>query len=222
MCRSVYFAEVGGHADDLRPCLARAPPARGRTGAGLVRCPSAASEAIIAEVVRRDAACLSALACVAAPAVACFERSCVPPGCRAPAAPAAIRAASTRRKWFFSRASEERHALGHLGVADDHARLRLGEARAPRRRPRRTRVDVVAVHALRMPAERVATCRPAARRPVTSDDGPSACWLLTSTMPIRLSSFQWPRRHRRLPDRALVELAVGEQACRRRRRTSCA
>ena len=47
---------------------------------------------------------------------------------------------------------EEGHALGHLGVADDDARHRLAQ------RPRRVesadqRTDIVAVDALRMPAE---------------------------------------------------------------------
>ena len=51
-------------------------------------------------------------------------------------------------------------------------------------------LDIVAVHPLDEPAERFQLvdqrleghhlCR-----------GPSACWLLTSMMPIRLSSFQW-------------------------------
>ena len=72
-------------------------------------------------------------------------------------------------------------------------------------------VDVVAVHALDVPAERLEAC-PSGSKPVTSGDGPSACWLLTSTMPIRLSSFQMARRPGAFPDRALAEFAVGEQA----------
>ena len=63
------------------------------------------------------------------------------------------------------------------------------------------------------------TCQPNASKraasgskPVTSEAGPSACWLLTSTMPIRLSSFQWLADQAPFPDRALAELAVGEQA----------
>ena len=50
------------------------------------------------------------------------------------------------------------------------------------------RVDVVAVHALHVPAER----REAVLQRLEAGDleaGPSACWLLTSTMPIRLSSL---------------------------------
>ena len=58
---------------------------------------------------------------------------------------------------------EERHALAHPGVADDHARLRLGRGRAPCRRPPprasmslpSTRCDV--------PAEAPRTSAPAAR-----------------------------------------------------------
>ena len=47
------LAEVGGHADDLGPRPRPARPARGRTARPWSRCPSAAIEAIIAEVVRR-------------------------------------------------------------------------------------------------------------------------------------------------------------------------
>ena len=71
-------------------------------------------------------------------------------------------------------------------------------------------LDVVAVDALDVPAERLELRRERLEAS-TFVDGPSACWLLTSTMPIRLSSFQLAGRHRRLPGRALVELAVGEE-----------
>ena len=104
---------------------------------------------------------------------------------RGPRAPAAIRAASTRMKWFFSRASRKGTPLP-IGVAEDDAGLRLGQDRAPRRRPRRTA-------ARSLPSTRC-TCQPKAAhlsasgsKPSTLVDGPSACWLLTSTRQIRLS-----------------------------------
>src|SRR4051812_43843733 len=83
---------------------------------------------------------------------------------------------------------EEWDALGHLGVADHDAGLGLGERTRRVERPDEG-VDVVAVHALDVPAER-REARSSGSNPVTSGEGPSACWLLTSTMPIRLSSFR--------------------------------
>ena len=84
---------------------------------------------------------------------------------------------------------EERHAFGHLGVADDrsaapapiHAGRRRKRGRARRCRCRR-RVE--------RPSRRLRTWGPTARSSSTPLEGPSACMLLTSTMPIRLSSFQ--------------------------------
>ena len=105
---------------------------------------------------------------------------------------------------------EELHALAHLRVADDDARLAVRQRARRRRTPRpppRCRCRRRAAHASRRPrtfGQRLeienAPC-----------DGPSACMLLTSTMAIRLSSLWLRGRHGRLPGRALVEFAVGEQ-----------
>ncbi len=105
---------------------------------------------------------------------------------------------------------QKRHALRHLGVADDDAGLRLRRCCAPRRRPAtraRCRCRRRAGRASRTPR----TSASSGSKFRTFVDGPSACWLLTSTMPIRLSSSMAAGRHCRLPGRALVELAVGEE-----------
>ncbi len=99
MCRSVYLARSARHADDLGPLLRPAPPARGRTAPGFVRCPSAAIEAIIAEVVSRGFVLQRGA----------HRSRLLAASRRRPAlrAPAATRRQSTRMKWFFSRASRK-------------------------------------------------------------------------------------------------------------------
>ena len=108
-----------------------------------------------------------------------------PASCGHPVSPAsavrAIHAASTRMKWFFSRCFEEGHALAHLACRQmitrgcGCARLR---ALSKARRPPAGRCRRRAARASRTPP----TCPASGSKPSTSVDGPSACWLLTSTM----------------------------------------
>ena len=62
--------------------------------------------------------------------------------------------ASTRMKWFFSRCFQERHALAHQRIGDDHAgataAVRLGGVECLD-----DRLEIVAVDALCEPAEGV-------------------------------------------------------------------
>lgn len=104
---------------------------------------------------------------------------------------------------------EERHALRHLGIADDHARLRLLER--PRLIERRDQsIDIVAVDPLRVPAEGL----PFRREGLEAGDlGRWAVGLLVVDVDDADQVVELPMRggERRLPRRALAELAIGEQ-----------
>ena len=110
---------------------------------------------------------------------------------------------STRMKCALLARLEERHALGHLRVADDDARLRLRERRARRRR-RATSA------AMSLPSTRC-TCQPNAshfggQRLEVQDAGgrPVRLHPVDVHDADQIVELPVPGRHRRLPGRALV------------------
>ena len=117
---------------------------------------------------------------------------------------------STRRKWLLSRTSRNGTPLAILVSQMTIRGLGSCSARA-RSKARRHGVDVVAVDPLGVPAEGLELGQQRLEAQhlgrgavglhvVDVDDGDQVVELVV------------PGRHRRLPDRALVELAVGEQA----------
>ena len=105
---------------------------------------------------------------------------------------------------------KERHALGHLGVADDDAGLRLREVLGRIER-RHEGIDVVAVHALHVPAERLEAGR---ERLEASDLRGRAVRLLVVDVDDADLVVELPVAGRPgvFPDPAFAELTVGEQA----------
>ena len=139
------FGEVGGEADDVGPLSASSTSAWPK-GAGFVRWPSAAIEAIIAEVVSALLRCCRSRCRTCLPAVmAVLPR-------RARPAPASHSSASTRMKWVFSRASRNGTPLPILVSQMIMRGWRPGAARAASK-ARDDAVEVVAVDALGEPAE---------------------------------------------------------------------
>ena len=183
--------EIRRQADDLRPGLGE-PRGRGRTGPASCAGPRPRG--------KRSSPRWSAAACPPCPARlrpaspsqagrVYFERLMLSSRHRAVRGPSPFMRLDPQEVVALA-LLEERNALGHLGVADDDARLRFGARRAASKAATRASMS--------LPSTRC-TCQPNASKrassgsnPVTSEAGPSACWLLTSTMPIRLSSFQWP------------------------------
>src|ERR1700712_1125047 len=153
MCRSVYLPRSAVRPTISGRSLASATRAC-PNGAGLVFCPSAAIEAIMAEVLRRGFLAVS----VAAAALMVITRLSGPVDrgarlveLRQGQIPFALVDAD---KVVPLACLEERHALAHQGVADDHARHRLRMV-AGAVESRDQRLDVVAVDALGEPAERL-------------------------------------------------------------------
>ena len=181
------LAEVGGQADDLRP---RARRARQR----------------LAE--RRLDGRTRARPPRPGPWRGAPRRSCRRSELRSKSAMMPSQSAtSTRKKCDFSLRLDARHALA--GQRPQHDRLRAGRC---------------AARAAASAADDRAPCRcrrsrcvsqPKARHlsatgSMSRTSGPSAWMPLQSTSATRSSSPKCARRHRRLPGRALLQLAVGE------------
>src|SRR3954469_6899075 len=105
---------------------------------------------------------------------------------------------------------QEWDALSHLGVADHDAGLRLSQ-RTCRIERRHERVDVVAVHALNVPAERL---EPLVQRLEAGHLARRAVGLLVVDVDDadQVVELEMTGRPGALPDRALAQLAVREQA----------